>query len=337
MDDLRTAIVGYGLAGGVLHAPLIALTPGMAVTTVVTRDPDRAERVRREHPGAEAIGSADELWARPDEYDLVVIASPNDSHAPLAGAAIDAGLPVVVDKPLALSAAQARELVEHAERAGVMLTVFQNRRWDSDQMTLKRLMAEGRLGEVLRFESRFERFRPELRGDAWRDQTPPERGGGVLLDLGSHLIDQALTLFGPATRVHGEVASRRGGPADDDAFVALEHASGVESHLWASSVAPAPGPRLRVQGTLAGYVVEGLDSQEDSLTSGRPLGDGWGAEPESNWGRLVRGDEGETVPSEPGAWPEFYARVAEAVRSGGPPPVDPRDAVATLEVIEAAR
>jgi predicted dehydrogenase len=227
--------------------------------------------------------------------------------------------------------------VEHAERAGVMLTVFQNRRWDSDQMTLKRLMAEGRLGEVLRYESRFERFRPELRGDAWRDQTPPERGGGVLLDLGSHLIDQALTLFGPATRVHGEVASRRGGPADDDAFVALEHASGVESHLWASSVAPAPGPRLRVQGTLAGYVVEGLDSQEDALRSGRPLGEGWGAEPESNWGRLVRGDEGETVPSEPGAWPEFYARLAEAVRTGGPPPVDPRDAVATLEVIEAAR
>jgi predicted dehydrogenase len=267
----------------------------------------------------------------------VVIASPNESHAPLARAAIDAGLPVVVDKPLALNAAEARDLADYAERAGVMLTVFQNRRWDSDQMTLRKLMADGRLGEVTRYESRFERFRPELRDDAWRDRLTADRGGGVLLDLGSHLIDQALTLFGPVRHVHGEVAHRRGGPADDDAFVALEHESGVHSHLWASSVAPAPGPRLRVQGTRAGYVVEKLDSQEDALKSGRPLGDGWGDEAEANWGRLLRGDESEPVPSEPGAWPAFYAGVADAIRTGSPPPVDPRDAVTTLELIEAAR
>jgi predicted dehydrogenase len=337
VDDIRTAIVGYGLAGGVLHAPLIELTPGMSVSTVVTRNPGRAEQARRAHPGVRVVESADELWERPEEHDLVVIASPNESHAPLGRAAVDAGLPVVVDKPLALNAAEARELVDHAERAAVMLTVFQNRRWDSDQMTLKRLMADGRLGDVVRYESRFERWRPELSDDAWRDRLTAERGGGVLLDLGSHLIDQALTLFGPVSRVHGEVARRRGGPADDDAFVALEHESGVHSHLWASSVAPAPGPRLRVQGSRAGFVVEGLDSQEDSLKSGRPLGDGWGSEPESNWGRLMRGDESEAVPSEPGAWPEFYAGVANAVRGGGAPPVDPRDAVSTLEIIEAAR
>ena len=190
------------------------------------------------------------------------------------------------------------------------LTVFMNRRWDSDQLTLRRLIDEGSLGSVLSYESRFERWRPLLNEEeVWRERTPPEAGGGVLLDLGTHLVDQALTLFGPASHVYAEIAARRGGPADDDAFLALRHISGPRSLLWTSTLAAAPGPRLRVLGDRAAYLVAGLDGQEDALRAGRRPSDPdpWGVEPPSRWGRLMAGDEGEEIPSEPGAWPSFYA------------------------------
>ena len=217
--------------------------------------------------------------------------------------------------------------------------MFQNRRWDSDHRTLRKLLAEGTLGDVLRFESRFERWRPDPRADAWRETAGPGEGGGVLLDLGSHLVDQALQLFGPASHVYAEIDNRRASPGDDDAFLALQHRSGTYSHLWMSALAAAPGPRLRVLGTRAAYVVAEGDGQEDALRSGRRPDDSetWGIEPESRWGRLVKGDESEAVPSERGAWPLFYAELERALRAGGPPPVDPADGVATLEVIDAAR
>jgi scyllo-inositol 2-dehydrogenase (NADP+) len=337
--DLRVAVIGYGLAGATFHAPLVAATPGLVLAAVVTGSPERQERARAEHPDAAVLARAGELWQRAGELDLVVIAAPNSAHAPLAGRAIELGLPVVVDKPLAPSAAAARALVEQAEQAGVMLTVFQNRRWDSDFLTLRRLIGDGSLGRVHRFESRFERWRPQPRPGAWRETTSAAEGGGVLLDLGSHLLDQAIVLFGPVRGVHGEVDARREGAADDDAFVALRHEGGAISHLWASSVAAAPGPRLRVLGSEAAFVVEHGDSQEDALRAGRRPGDGrpWGAEPESRWGRLRRGDEGEPVPSADGAWPEFYAGVERALREGAPAPVDPRDSVAVLELLERAR
>ncbi|MDX6617217.1 MAG: hypothetical protein QOD60_2308 [Solirubrobacterales bacterium] len=339
MTDLRAAIVGYGLSGAVFHGPLIEATPGMTVATVVTRDPERREAAATAHPGALLADSADEVWQRADEHDLVVVATPNSAHVGLASAAIEAGLAVVVDKPLAPTAAEARAIVESAERGGVPLTVFHNRRWDSEHLTLKRLRAEGVLGDAWRYESRFERWRPKPNPERpWRETASPEQGGGVLLDLGSHLVDQALDLFGPPAEVYGEVASRRGG-ADDDAFVALRHRDGTISHLWASSVAASRGPRLRVLGSKAAYVNEHLDGQEDALRAGRRPGDdgSWGVEPESRWGRLVEGDSAESVPSEPGAWPEFYLRLAHALREGGPPPVDPGQAVAVLDVLESAR
>ena len=374
MADLRVAIIGYGLAGRYFHAPLIASTPGLAVSAIVTASPERVAQAAREHPDAEVFAGAAELWDRAGELDLVVVATPNDVHARLATDAIDRGLPVVVDKPLAVSADEAAALVAHAQAAGVLLTVFQNRRWDSDQLTLARLLAEGRLGSVIRYESRFERWRPASDTGAWRESRAPERGGGQLLDLGVHLIDQALVLFGPVTHVYAEIAARRGMPADDDAFVALHHASGVIAHLHASVMSAATGPRLRVLGTRAAFVVAELDGQERELRAGarpdgarpdgarpdgahsggaRPDGahsggarpDGahsggarpWGAEPESHWGRLVRGETQEAVPSERGDWPRFYQSLARALRNGDPPPVDPHDAVATLRVVDAAR
>ena len=339
MSDLKGAIVGYGLAGASFHAPLISATPGLAVATVVTGNPGRREQALRDHPEARVVATPDELWEIADAHDFVVVATPNDAHVPLADRALDAGLAVVVDKPLATSAADAAALVEHARARGKLLTVFHNRRWDSDHLTLRRLMADGEVGEVLRYESRFERWRPEPRADAWRETADPATGGGVLLDLGSHLVDQALQLFGPVADVYAEIDNRRASPGDDDAFLALRHRSGTYSHLWMSALAAAPGPRLRVLGSRAGYVVDEVDGQEDALRAGkRPGGPGiWGVEPESRWGRLVKGAESEAVPSEPGAWQVFYTGLERALREGGPPPVDPADAVAVLEVIEAAR
>ncbi len=333
------ALIGFGLAGSRFHAPLISSTPGLALSTVVTSNPSRAERARREYPGVRVEPRPETVWEQAEDHDLVVVATPNDSHVPLASRAIESGLPVVVDKPLAPTSEAARELIDHAEGYGVALTVFHNRRWDSDQLTLRRLIRDGLLGDVQRYESRFERWRPEIRSDAWRETTSPGEGGGVLLDLGTHLVDQALTLFGPVRNVYGEVDSRRGGPADDDAFLVLEHVSGVRSHLWASTVAAAPGPRLRVLGSQAAFILQGLDGQEDALRAGLRPGDksSWGAEPPARWGTLVRGDHSEGVPSENGAWPRFYELLTRALADQEPPPVDPWDAVRVLEVLERAR
>jgi scyllo-inositol 2-dehydrogenase (NADP+) len=336
--DLRVAIIGYGLAGRVFHAPLITATRGLEVTSVVTSSPERQAMVARDHPRARTLSSADRLWER-DDHDLVVVASPNDTHVPLAAAAIDHGLPTVVDKPLAVTAAGAEQLLARAQRAGVLLTVFQNRRWDSDHLTLIRLLEGRHLGDVIRYESRFERWRPAPKPGSWRESLAPDKGGGLLLDLGSHLADQALSLFGPATHVYAEVDARRGLPADDDVFIALRHASGTISHLRASAVAAAPGPRLRVLGSEAAFVLTQLDSQEDRLRAGaRPdTVPDWGIEPEAHRGRLVTGDASVPVPGERGDWARFYALLETALRQGGPPPVDPADAVACLRVLEQAR
>jgi scyllo-inositol 2-dehydrogenase (NADP+) len=339
MPDLRVAILGYGLAGRFFHAPLIAATPGLRVAAIVTGDPERRSQAEHEYPNAERLSSPDELWPRVDTLDAVVVATPNDAHAPLATTAIDHGLPVVVDKPLATNAQDALDLVEHAERAGVLLTVFQNRRWDSDQLLLAQLIADGRLGTVIRYESRFERWHPETSPGVWRDSTTPEEGGGHLLDLGSHLVDQALHHFGPAARVYAEIDRRRGTAADDDAFVALTHASGVISHLHGSVLVAAPGPRLRVLGTEGALLVTALDTQEDRLRAGqRPdVVSDWGVEPAYARPRLIAGEQNVPLAGPPGDWPAFYRLLATALTGGGPPPVDPRDAVDVLRVLESAR
>jgi scyllo-inositol 2-dehydrogenase (NADP+) len=186
--EIRVGLIGYGLAGSVFHAPLIAATPGMRLAMIVTSNPERVEAARAAHPAAAIVDSAERLWERADGLDLVVVASPNRTHVSLARAALAAGLPVVVDKPLAATADEGRALVDEARRLGLMLTVFQNRRWDGDFLTVRRLIAEGALGEVRRFESRFERWRPQPK-TGWREQGDPAEAGGTLYDLGSHLVD----------------------------------------------------------------------------------------------------------------------------------------------------
>ena len=335
MDTLRVALVGYGLAGRVFHGPLLTAA-GLNVTSVVTRNPERIAQVAEDLPLARVLATAADVWARAEDHDLVVIASDNASHATMARSAIEHGLPVVVDKPLAVTAADAVDLVRRAEAAGLLLTVFQNRRWDADQLTLRRLIDDGVLGDVLRHESRFERWRPGPPKDRWRETASVAEGGGLLIDLGSHLVDQAVALFGPVSHLYAEVDSRRGG-ADDDSFLALTHLTGVRSHLWAGVMAGAPGPRRRVLGTRGAYVVQDLDGQEEALRAGlRPGDDTWGVS--AAGGQYVqRGSEREDLRGERGRWDAFYPAVAAALIEGGPPPVDPYDAVATLRIIEAAR
>lgn len=335
---LRVGLLGFGLGGRVFHAPLIAATPGLALAAVVTRDPERRAALAARFPDAEVLDAPEQLWDRARAIDLAVIATPNKSHVPLARAAIAAGIAAVIDKPFAPSAAEARALAAEARAAGRMLTVFQNRRWDGDFLTVERLIRDGALGSVRRFESRFERWNPVPRV-GWRERGEPEEAGGLLFDLGAHLIDQALRLFGPVQTVYAELDRRRPGVVvDDDAFVALGHASGTRSHLWMSKVAAQLGPRFRVLGERAAFVKHGLDGQEPAMSAGAvPGAPGWGEEPEAHWGRLGEGAAAQAVRTEPGSYLRFYEAVAEALRSGGPPPVSPDDAIAALDVIEAAR
>ncbi|MET7284348.1 Gfo/Idh/MocA family oxidoreductase [Streptomyces sp. NPDC005573] len=338
---LRVGLIGYGLAGSVFHAPLIAATEGLALDTIVTANPERQEQARAEFPDVRIAGTPEELFARADELDLIVIASPNKTHVPLATTALKAGLPVVVDKPISGTAAEARELAALAEERGLLLSVFQNRRWDNDFLTLRELIEEGALGDVWRFESRFERWRPQLKG-GWRESGDPAEIGGLLYDLGSHVVDQALVLFGPVTEVYAETVARRAGAeTDDDTFIALTHASGVRSHLYVSATTAQLGPRFRVLGSEAGYVKHGLDPQEAALREGLRPGPSWGAEPETLWGRIGAGespltDGGRPVKTVAGDYPAYYAAVAAAITGGGANPVTALEAADALDVLEAA-
>ncbi len=321
----RIGLVGYGFGGRVFHAPLLAAASGVEFAGVVTRSPERRAELARDHPGTPAFDSLADLAAA--GADAVAISTPAETHIPLALEAIERGLAVVVDKPFALDAAQARTAVEAAEAAGVVLSVYQNRRWDSDLLTVRRLLESEELGEVTLFESSFERYAV--------DEPVPPSGGGILRDFGSHLVDQALLLFGPTTAVYGEM-----GGADERFFAVLEHRGGMTSHITGDWMQGAPGPRFRVRGSNGSYVVGGMDGQEDALIAGRSPaveGDAWGVEPPERWGHLQRGESSEPVPSERGRWDTFYPTFGAAVRGEGPVPVDPRDAVASLEVIDAIR
>lgn len=336
---VRVGLVGFGLSGAVFHAPLIEATPDLSLVAVVTADAERVTRAQERYPSARVIPDVESLLSSPDELDLVVVTTPNRFHVPIALSAIGAGLHVVIDKPVAPSAADARRLAETAADRGVLLTVFQNRRLDGDFLTVRRLIAEGALGRVTRFESRFERWNPDRQGDAWRERGAPEDAGGVLLDLGSHLVDQAVQLFGPPTDVYADVEARRpGAEVDDDAFIALTHAEGIRSHLWMSLVAGAFGPRFRVLGLAGAFEKHGIDPQERQLAAGMLPGNAeYGLEPRERWGAVVRGSDAEPVATERGDYPRFYADLAEAIQGGTPPPVSPQEAVLTMEVLEAAR
>ncbi len=325
---VRVGIVGYGLSGAQFHAPLISAA-GLHVSGVVTAHPERAARARADFPGADIVPTLAALLER-GSTDLVVVASPSGVHADNARQAIEAGLPVVVDKPLAPDSSRALEVVEQARAGGIPLTVFQNRRWDVDFKAVQDLLSRGVLGQVRRTESRYERWR-STRREGWRGEVSAADGGGLLLDLGTHLIDQVVQLYGPVHSVYAELRSWLT-VAEDDAFLALVHESGQASHVLTSSVAGAPGPRWRVTGSRGTYLRGSMPGEPGAFADadGGPRQCGW----------VVRGSEREPVALPVSDPADFYRQVAAALASAQPQqamPVDPLDAVHVLAVIDAAR
>jgi predicted dehydrogenase len=331
VSPLRIGLAGYGFGGRYFHAPFLASAAECDFLGVVTTSAQRRNEFAEQFPGRATFDSLEHLAAAGAE--AVTISTPASTHVELTEQALRLGLAVVCDKPFAPDAGSARQTVLLSEQLQLPLTVYQNRRWDSDFRTVRKALADGLLGDPARFESRFERFDP--------DPGPPASGGGTLLDFGSHLVDQALVLFGPARSVYAEMHTRNDAAAlDDDVFLAVTHASGVRSHLWGSWRQSAPGPRFRVTGTAASYiVVPDVDGQEELLVTGHSPATyaAWGTEPEHRWGRVFRGGQAELLASERGAWDSFYPAFAAAVRRASPVPVDPWDAVATAGVLDAAR
>lgn len=330
----RVLLVGYGSAGRGIHAPLLARA-GAAPSVVVTSSPARVAQVHADLPGALVVPTLEGALAG-GGLDLAVIASPSGVHAANALACLAAGVPLVVDKPLATTATGARTVVAAARDAQVPLTVFQNRRWDAEHRTLAGLLAtgdDGPIGAVHRFERRWERWRPVPK-DRWRENAPAAEGGGMLLDLGSHLVDSAVDLFGPVSSLYAELAARST-PAEDEIFLALQHVGGVLSHLGASSLAAAPGPRTRVLGSRAAYVVTTFESEAHAFGGFDDL--------PGHTGWLVTGSERHPVPTAEGGHGDYYPAVLNALAHRGfearqaALPVDPLGAVHVLAVLDAAR
>jgi scyllo-inositol 2-dehydrogenase (NADP+) len=331
---IGVGLVGYGLAGRYFHAPFIAAVDGLDIAAVATTRPDRQAEARADHPAARIVGTVDELLAVPD-VELVVVASPNLSHVPVAIQALAAGRHVVVDKPIGTSIPDAERLIEAAHASGRLLSVYQNRRWDGDFLTVRRLVEAGSLGPIDSLESRFEIRVPVA--DAWREAA--EQGGGPHRDLGAHLVDQSLLLFGAVEQVYAQMHRRRPGSGiDDSVFVAIEHAGGERSLLWTSLIAAWGRPRFRVRGLEAEFVKDERDQQEARLLAGRgPTDPGFGDDAPEDWGRLYTVEGPPTpVPTERGDYSRYYELMRDAIRGHGAVPVDPADSVRGLRVLQAA-
>jgi predicted dehydrogenase len=325
--------VGFGVAGRVFHSSLLAAADAYSVDLIITADAGRAAQAAQV---AHAVAPRfEDLMDRAGDLDLVVIATPPQMHVSQAAAALQAGLAVVVDKPFTPTAQEGRDLVALARERRAVLTVFQSRRWDGDFLTVREVVASGAVGRVHRFESNFERWLDSLRVDG-HGAVPASAGGGNLFDGGAHAIDQALHLFGPAELAYGAARSVGGFGSDDEALVVLEHHSGVVSTVTLSRRAAQTGPRFRVLGDRGGYMCHGQDGQEAALRAGlSPNDPAYGITPRADWGVLGRPGAEDRIPTARGAYPRFYQLLAEAIRAGGPAPVDPLESVAVIELIEA--
>lgn len=325
---LRVALVGYGYAGKTIHAPLIRAAEGLELARVVSSRPDD---VHADLPGM-TVSDLDTALGDPS-IDLVVIATPNDMHAPQARVALDAGKHVVIDKPFALSVTEGEAMIDHAKAAGRLLSVFHCRRWDSNHLTLQRLRP--RLGDLYQVIIRFDRLRPVVR-DRWRERAGP--GSGIWYDLGSHLLDQALALFGKPDWLQADIANQRPGATTSDYFHTVLGYGALRVVLHASMMTAAPGPALEVQGSRGAYVKYGIDTQEDMLKAGRTPGDpGWGVDPVRGLLTPVENDSSEKpeqIDSLPGNYLAYYEGMALAITGMGPNPVPAEDALAVMRLLE---
>lgn len=330
MPPIATALIGFGVAARYLHAPIINAVPGLALTGIVS---SRQDEIAALHPDVRCVSTA-EIFADA-AIELVVIATPNDSHATLARAALAAGKHVVIDKPFALDPHEGEALIAAAGAAGRVLSVYHNRRWDADFLTVRRLLDEGILGDIRLAELRWDRFRPEPKG-GWREEAGA--GSGVLADLGPHLIDQALLLFGSPDAVMADIQAQRQDARADDYFELTLQYPAMRAILSASCLIAAPRPRFALHGTHGSFVKYGIDPQEAILRAGGSPSDPGYGEDSAGGGLLAIGDTAPvTVPSKRGDWRCFYAGMASAIRDGAPPPVPAEDALAGLRIIAAAR
>jgi len=332
---LKVGLIGFGLAGQAFHAPVIRATPGLELACILERHGSLA---REKFQGIRVVRTLDDLLDD-REIQLCVVATPNTTHFELARRCMEAGRNVVVEKPLAVSSQEAAELIRVAESTGRVLSVYQNRRWDGDFLTVKRLLASGRLGRIVQYESNWDRFRPTARVHIWRESG--EAGSGVLYDLGSHLIDQAMALFGQPEAITADERIMRDGARAADAFDVRMHYAGLDVTLRTCLLACAPRPRFCIFGTQGSFVKLKFDPQEGRLRRGEsPDQPGWGDEPESEWGTAYFAEGGsvktEKVKTEKGDYREFYGNVRDAVLTDSPLAVTPQDALRTLRAIELA-
>jgi scyllo-inositol 2-dehydrogenase (NADP+) len=331
---LHVGLVGFGLAGEVFHAPLIHANPNLRLTHVVQRTGDSA---KRQYPDIELLRAVDPVLADP-AVDLVVVATPNASHFEISHRALEAGKHVVVDKPLTVHACDADVLIAQARSRGLVLSVFQNRRWDGDFLTVQEILDRGPLGRLVEYESCFDRFRPKLRGGAWREQAVP--GAGLLYDLGSHLIDQAILLFGDPKGVYADLRLQRDGAIAVDSFELHLLYPAVKVVLKAGSLVCEPSPRFTLRGTDGSYTKYGLDPQEQALKQGvLPIQPDWGAEPEESWGMLSRcagGLNRSRYPTLAGRYPAYYENIFGAINGQEELAVKPEQARKVIRLIELA-
>ena len=329
---LRVGIAGYGLAGRVFHAPLLKGV-GFDVVGVLTSNPERKASAESDFPGVKVVEGIEQLLEL--DLSLLVIATPNSVHASQAIAGLKAGVPVVVDKPMGRSLKETEEIIQVSKQFNTPVTTYFNRKWDSDALTIKKIIKEGVIGNIFRLESRFERFREIINPESWRENQNASEGGGNLLDLQPHLLSTALDWFGPAELVSSSINSIRGG-ADDDTVLVLKHASGVDSYLSASTIIGSPGPRIRLIGDKGALIINDLDPQETMLRNGLyPKGGVWGESTKSK-AFIHRGDEITEYQSVDGNYAQFYVQVKEAL-SGGSWPVSTDEALSVAKIIDLAR
>lgn len=327
------ALVGYGFVGKIFHAPLIANTPGLRLHTIVSSD---AAKVLADWPDMRVVADAQAAFADAD-IDLAVIATPNQTHAALADAALARGKHVVVDKPFTLDLAQARQVVANASKAGRIVSVFQNRRWDADFLTLRSLIDNGALGEISELHSHFDRYRPQV-ADRWRERDQP--GSGLWYDLGPHLLDQALQLFGMPVAMFADIGRQRQAAQADDYFHVLLRYPQRRVLLHAGSLVAANGLRLAVHGTRGSYLKYGMDGQEAALRNGAvPGGADWGRDPRPGQLHQVGADgmRIDPVPGLVGDYRRYYQAMYAAIVEGQPPPVTTDEALQVMELLQLAK
>jgi len=334
---IEVGLIGFGLAGRAFHAPVIRAVPGMHLAAILQRTGNEAAE---KYPDVRIVRNLDELLAI-REIQLVVIATPNDTHYSFARQCLAAGRDVVVDKPFTTTVEEAESLVQFAKENGRLITVYQNRRYDGDFQALRKLVAEGTLGRIVRFETHYDRYRPQLKPGAWRETTRP--GSGILFDLAPHLIDHALVLFGLPEAVTADVRIERENTVADDAFdIMLHYPGALRAVLRSSILAAAPRPRFVLFGTQGSFVKQSVDPQENNLRHGNiPASGPWGAEPEENWGLLTVPD-GEKfthrrIPSEKCDFRDYYANVRDALLGKAAPAVTTEWAVNVMRLLEIAR